>query len=230
MTAYSGTENLEVMAEARNYNRFLANIVSSGANISERILDFGTGLGTFAMQLQERGFNVLCVEPDPKLGEQLRSKGLLVVDEIVKIQESSVDYVYTLNVLEHIKDDGEALREIFLCLKPGGRLLIYVPAFPVLYTSMDSRVGHHRRYLRRNLVALLEQGGFQIDDSRYVDSLGFFVTLLFKAFDNGTGKIGRTSLKLYDRLVFPLSRFLDRLFWPLFGKNILVRARRPSTR
>lgn len=227
MDAYAGRENLEVMTKARNYNRFLAGTVSSGVDLTERVLDFGAGLGDFAVPLQERGFDVTCVEPDRNLGERLRGKGLRVEDDVARIPECSVDYVYTLNVLEHIEDDGLALAQIFRCLKPGGRLLIYVPAFPLLYTSMDEKVGHYRRYLRRGIVALLERSGFRVERSRYVDSIGFFATLLFKVLDNGSGRVEEGPLVLYDRLVFPLSRCLDFLCWPFFGKNVLVRARRP---
>ena len=55
--------------------------------------------------------------------------------------------------------------------------MVYVPAFNVLYTSMDALVGHHRRYRSSELVTLLERAGFVISKKAYTDVLGFFVTL-----------------------------------------------------
>jgi predicted SAM-dependent methyltransferase len=137
-------------------------------------------------------------------------------------------FAYTLNVLEHIVADDAAARALYEVLRPGGRLLVYVPAFNLLYSSMDRRVGHHRRYRRRTLVPLLEAAGFAIESARYCDSLGFLAALAFKAIGNREGTIAPASVSLYDRVAFPLSRVLDRVTQRFFGKNILVVARRPA--
>ena len=74
--AYTGCDNLEVMAEAVNYNRFLVDCVDkhvSSANL--RVLDFGAGSGTYADMLAERGITPDCLEPDTDLQHVLRSKG-----------------------------------------------------------------------------------------------------------------------------------------------------------
>ena len=140
----------------------------------------------------------------------------------------SADFIYTLNVLEHIENDHLVLLQLFATLKPGGRLLVYVPAFAILYTSMDRKVGHYRRYSRQSLVGALRQAGFQVDDARYVDCMGFLATLLYRLVDNKEGDINPSALRLYDRVAFPVSRALDRNFSRLFGKNLLVYARRPE--
>ena len=75
--------------------------------------------------------------------------------------DASFNYIYTLNVLEHIEDDAAALRSLHAKLTDGGKLLIYVPAFPVLYTSMDAKVGHVRRYTRDTLMTRVTAAGFQ---------------------------------------------------------------------
>ena len=113
-------------------------------------------------------------------------------------------------------------------LAPGGRLFIYVPAFPVLFTSMDAKVGHVRRYTRATLHASLTNAGFAIRTLRYADSLGFPATLAFKLFDNGRGDVNRAMLRFYDRLAFPLSRALDALTHRWFGKNLLALAVKPA--
>jgi SAM-dependent methyltransferase len=225
--AYSGIDNLEVMAEAENYNRYLLMLVLRHAPHAERVLDFGAGSGQFAVPLAHLGMNVTALEPDDSLRARIASRGLAAVAAPEQLADGDFAYVYTLNVLEHIPDDVAALRQIHTKLAPGGRLLVYVPAFPMLYTGMDAKVGHVRRYTRRSLTAAATAAGFTIDRCTYVDSLGFFATLLFKAIGDGSGSINRTALRLYDRLVFPVSKVVDVLMRRWLGKNLLLVARRP---
>ena len=135
-------------------------------------LAVGAGAGTFARPVAAGGASVICMEPDDGLREELARSGLDVTATLADIEESSVDYAYTLNVLEHIRDASETIAELYRCLKPGGRLLVYVPAFQCLYSQMDAHVGHFRRYRRKPLVQLLESAGFDVISARYVDSLG----------------------------------------------------------
>ena len=226
---YSGVDNLEVMMEAKNYNRHLVQLITSYAKSTRSLVDFGAGTGTFARAISEQGYEVACVEPDSYLREKLRSDGFVVYSDITELSKMSSDFIYTLNVLEHIENDHQALFQLFATLRPGGRLLVYVPAFAILYTSMDRKVGHYRRYSRKSLVGALHQAGFQIDDARYVDCIGFLATLLYRLTDNKEGDINPRALRLYDRLAFPVSRALDRNFSRMFGKNLLVYARRPES-
>ena len=105
MSNYTGTENLEVMREAKNYNRYLLKLVSSHADRNERIVDFGAGTGTFALPMMAAGYNVSCVESDPTLARFLESKQLQVYPGLEKFSDGTVDYIYSLNVLEHTIDD-----------------------------------------------------------------------------------------------------------------------------
>ena len=146
--------------------------------------------------------------------------------DLSSVADGTVACIYSLNVLEHIEDDTAIVRELRRKLKPGGKLLIYVPAFQVLYSSMDRKVGHFRRYRLGPLCALLKSAQFEVQDARYVDSLGFLATLVFKLIDKGSGEINVGMLKLYDRAVFPLSRLLDLLLGRVGGKNLFVVATR----
>lgn len=227
--AYTGVENLEVMAEAVNYNRYLVDLVVSGGAPGDRVLDFGAGAGTFARPVSAAGFQVTCVEPDDHLRGILAREGMAVADAIGGVPAESADYVYTLNVLEHIEDDMAALRELFRVLRPGGRMLVYVPAFQVLYTSMDRRVGHHRRYRLKPLVEMVRDAGFSIRRAAYADSLGFGAALVYRMADPGDGRVGSRGLKLYDHWVFPLSRRLDTFLGRWFGKNVVIMADKPGS-
>lgn len=223
---YTGVDNLEVMEEAENYNRFLLDLIARHAQ-GTRILDFGAGNGTFARPCRARGMDVTALEPDRRLHAMLQESGVPAVRDVGELPDGAFDYAYSLNVLEHIADDVEALRGLIEKLRPGGQFLVYVPAFPTLYTSMDRKVGHVRRYTRATLTAAVAAAGFRVHDVRYADSLGFAATLAFKGLDNGRGDVNRPLLKLYDRLVFPVSRALDALTHRWFGKNLVLVASRP---
>jgi len=224
---YTGADNLEVMREAFNYNAWLLRLIRRHAPSKGRVLDFGAGSGTFALPLQRAGLAMSCVEPDVALGSMLRAEGLVCVPALEQLEEAAFDFAYTLNVLEHIDDDAAALTTLRTKLKPGSRLLVYVPAFQVLYGPMDRKVGHLRRYRRLDLVRCVRKAGFTVERSRYADSLGFFAALAFRLLRReATGELNPAHIRLYDRWAFPLSLVLDTIAWPFFGKNVIVVARR----
>lgn len=232
---YSGRDNLDVMAHAKNYNQFLLNVVLSHAHPNQLIVDFGAGNGTFAAPIahtavmhQQPNYQIVCVETDPVLSKALQEQGLNVVNDLEQLADGSVDYLYSLNVLEHIKDDDAIAKLWFRKLRVGGQLLVFVPAFQFLFTSMDHHVGHHRRYTRTLITHVLKTAQFSITDSQYVDSLGVLATLLYKTFDQGGGQVNLRMLQIYDQWVFPLSRLIDRVTGRLLGKNVLVRAIKPA--
>lgn len=228
MSHYPGTENLAVMAHAVNYNRFLLQLVLRHAPKNQRMIDFGAGIGTFAKQLIQEGQSILAIEPDPDQRAMIEREGIEAVAHLETLPDGQADYIYTLNVLEHIEDDQAAIHTCFAKLKQGGRLFIYVPAFPSLFSSMDAKVGHFRRYLKHDLRQQVAQAGFAVEACRYADSLGYFATLLFKWLDQrNDGSFSVWQVLIYDRLFFPLSRLLDCICSPFFGKNLLVIARKP---
>lgn len=226
-TAYTGADNLEVMREARNYNAFLITLIERYAPPGGRVLDFGAGSGTFAREVRCEGRSVLCVEVDQRQADALMAEGFSTTRSSAVLETGSVDFLYSLNVLEHIEDDAAAAADLFRVLKPGSQALIYVPAFQCLFSSMDRKVCHFRRYTRASLRRPLEAAGFVIEDLRYADSLGFFASLAFKVLGNDSGTINKGALIAYDRFAFPLSRLLDSVVDRLLGKNVYAVVRRP---
>lgn len=219
---YAGRDNLEVMDVAVNYNRWLAGLATAWLGTSGRILDFGSGSGTLTRLLRERGMSVLAVEPDATLSSALSAEGVEVHRSLDTVPAGSLDGIASFNVLEHIEDDAQALQALATKLRAHGRLFLYVPAFQSLYSSMDRKVGHFRRYRRRPLVHLLESCGFRVHACRYADSLGFGAALLYKALGSDTGQISSRSVRVYDRLLFPASRLIDWLIRGTVGKNVLA--------
>jgi SAM-dependent methyltransferase len=215
-----------LLKEARNYNRWLTDqVLAAKLPRAERIADLGAGRGTFAEMLRARGLEIDCIEPDPENQIILRQSGFSVRATMDEHEPESVDYVYTLNVLEHVPDDEALVRFVFSRLRRGGRLFIFVPAFPILWSRLDDYVEHQRRYRRAPMVAMLRRAGFVLERARYADCLGFFAALLFGR--SAKSEISPRSIWLYDRLLFPVSRFFDPVLGLLFGKNLAVICRKP---
>lgn len=85
--------------------------------------------------------------------------------------DASVDAVVSANLLEHVPDDEQALREIRRVLRPGGRAVIIVPAGPSTYDYYDRFLGHERRYARRELAGKAAVAGLEVVEDGYVGSL-----------------------------------------------------------
>jgi len=225
---YHGIDNLEVLADAVRYNRFLVDAVVAESRGCGVAVDFGAGTGSLSKMTRDRGLQVTCVELDPHLRRRLRDLGFEVYENVDDIADHSLEFIYSLNVLEHIEDDEGTLTALFSKLRPGGRFLLYVPALQVLYSSMDRKIGHYRRYHKQGLLLLARRAGFAIDRAEYADSMGFFVTLLYKIIGSKQGDVSGLSVRIYDRFLFPISRGMDRIGCSrLFGKNLLVVMRRP---
>ena len=219
---YTGVDVLETLDRATNYNSLLLNIILQSSGDCCRMLDFGAGIGTFAKLLRNRGVDVVCVEPDVLLANGLLRDGFLTFNSLNEVPDGSFDFIFTLNVLEHIENDQTSFCRLATKLARGGRLLIYVPAFQCLWTSLDEKVKHYRRYRRAGLERLARSAGLGVCKTRYVDSLGFLAALGFKVFGNKNGHLGARAVILYDRCVVPLSRLLDLLVGRLFGKNVYL--------
>jgi SAM-dependent methyltransferase len=219
---YTGVDVLETLDRATNYNSLLLDLILDSSGDCSRMLDFGAGIGTFAKLVRNRGIDVVCVEPDALLANGLVREGFLTFNDLNEVPDDSFHFIFTLNVLEHIEDDGAACCGLAAKLAKGGRLLIYVPAFTCLWTRLDKRLEHCRRYRRARLEQLARSAGLTIWKTRYADSLGFFATLGFKLFGNKNGDLSARAVNFYDRYIVPLSRSLDFVFGRLFGKNVYL--------
>jgi hypothetical protein len=232
---YSGIEELLDLEQSLEfYNKDIVKKMLNGLGLLNRskspslIVEFGAGTGTLVEVMeQEHGLKPVCVEIDPKLIEILKSKGFQTYTDI-KMLPNSAEFIYTSNVLEHIKDDVDALVQIRSKMLPGALLAIYVPALPILYSEMDAKVGHYRRYTKKELKQKVLDAGLNIDYCHYNDVLGVPAMLSLKLFGfKGKSGIGsKKSLIIYDKIIYPVSMLLDFLFMKrIIGKNLLLIAR-----
>ena len=224
--SYTGVDNLEAMEAAVRYRAFLAGLIERcGPTTNAEVMDFGAGVGTYARAARDFGYRVCCVEPDAQLGARLQEEGFRWSASVDACPAESFEFVYSFNVLEHIEADGEALRSLLSASKKGATLLLYVPAFPMLFSAMDRHVGHVRRYRRRALIELVEEAGFVVDRCRFVDSLGFVAGLVYRLLGR-SGTLSTGAVASYDR-VFPISRALDHLVDRWVGKNLVLLGHSP---
>ena len=224
---YSGIDNLVEMTAAPNYNQYqVETIMDALPDETVEALDFGAGLGGFADELCRRGKRIICIEKDKYLLDKLLDRGLEAYESFDSIVPNSISFIYSLNTLEHIENDRLILTRMHQSLTQDGCLLLFLPAFQVLYSSMDKKVGHHRRYNKHNLLDKLKETGFVIETCNYCDSIGFLASLVYKYIGNKDGDINAISISIYDRWLFPLSRTLDYLLHSWMGKNIWVLARK----
>lgn len=223
---YEGTALLLLGEHLRNYNAAIADMVASAASRGDRAIDFGAGVGTLTREVAVRIGKPDCVEPDARQRDALASVGFRCFSDIADVPAGAYDFVYSSNVLEHIDDDVGTLHELYRVLRPGGRLLLYVPAFQSLYTAMDAAVGHRRRYDSAMLAERLRRARFRVDRMRYVDMLGYLASIVFKLTSNRLGDVNERTLRLYDSYVFPVTRAIERFISPPFGKNVVAIATR----
>jgi SAM-dependent methyltransferase len=205
--------SLDRMADADRYNAWL--LERAQPFLGTRVLEIGAGIGTFTRTLTE-GRDVVAVEPDPALVTTLRAaapSAQVVEGEIGAAPPGPYDSIVCFNVLEHIADDAGSLGAFRERLRPGGHLLLLVPAHPFLYGSLDRAFAHERRYAKGPLRGLLRDCGFDVVALRRVNPVGALGWLVSSRL-LGRDEIPSGPLKLYDRLV-PLLRLLDRIELPL---------------
>jgi SAM-dependent methyltransferase len=129
-----------------------------------QILDAGCGSGRNMVELS--GFGTAAgLEPSERGAEVARARGVgeVVVATIdsMPFETGRFDLIACLDVLEHIEDDREALRELRRVARPGGVLLITVPAYPQLWSSHDELNRHYRRYTRPELLSRAVEAGWR---------------------------------------------------------------------
>jgi len=220
---YTGRENLEAMAEAVNYNRFLINLIHNQVNNAktDRILDFGAGSGTYAKMLRVKGLEVDCLEPDKILQSELSNQHFKVIPSLADIKPNTYHVIYALNVFEHLEDDFAEIAKLTSVLRKKGKLIIYVPAFQVLFSEMDKKVGHYRRYRKKRLTELAEIAGLKVEELSYLDPIGFSASFVYKL-GKGSGVLNPKSVKIYDKYIFRVSKSIHPISKNILGKNALM--------
>jgi SAM-dependent methyltransferase len=218
----SGPDILDALAGARRFNRWMAGIIEP--YIGKRVLEAGAGIGNLTRILSPRRQRYIAADIDTEYLARLHARFQHRPKmEVLRCDLSNpadfealagaVDSVVCLNVLEHVQDEMAALRNIYTALQPGGRAIVLVPCGPEIFGSLDTALGHFRRYSRQELQQKMEQAGFRVErilDFNRVSRPAWYVTgrLLKRK------TISRLQLYFFDRLVWLWRRIDHLLPWP----------------
>jgi|CXWL01.1.fsa_nt_gi 2-polyprenyl-3-methyl-5-hydroxy-6-metoxy-1,4-benzoquinol methylase len=226
-----GSHILHQLERARRVNRWMAAAIARWAG--SRVLEIGAGIGNITTWLLPRD-RYVASDINPQYLAYMRNfalgKPYLEIDR-VDLENSATfdrhrgqfDTVVCLNVLEHVRDPKVAMRNLASALAPGGRLLLYVPQGPGLYSSLDEVLGHRCRYTAAMLRGEIEAAGLTLEHLEGMNRLGVLGWWW-------NGKVlrrrhfGRFQLKAFDLLV-PLLRRIDR-FLPGRGLGLVAIARK----
>lgn len=221
------TVTLESMSQAVWYNQWTLNKFTPF--IYGDILEVGCGIGNFTGLLAKYG-KIWAVDINQEYIKKNKPDKKINVGfgDIEKgkyfFKEKKFDSIVCLNVLEHIKDDNSAIKNLFTLLKSGGKLILLVPAHQFLYGEIDRSIGHVRRYNKGDLTRRLEETGFKILLSRklnFLGALGWFIAGRILKEDI----VKKGNIKIFN-LVAPLVLSLEDLFETPMGTSILAVAQK----
>jgi SAM-dependent methyltransferase len=229
----SGTYS-SAIADAQNYMNWV--IGQFQLYLKGRIVEVGFGHGHYSEMLSKFGdywgvdHDRDSVEQASKAmpGRNFAACDILVREQLRSLFPAGVDAVFSINVLEHIEDDATAIANLVDVLKPGGHLLISVPALMLLYNDLDRLAGHCRRYTTKRLQALLSDQPVEIIRLSYfnpIGGLGWLANRL-KRYDSLNDSAVNGQIALFDKYIVPVSRALDPLSRSFFGQSVTCVARR----
>ena len=226
---YDGRE-FEALSNATNYYQWILREFSPF--VRGRVVEVGAGAGNFSAHVLAlpRVVTLLLVEPSPNLFPLLRQR--FAQDPRVQLMSGEIedvtveaDAVILVNVLEHLHDPHATLQSISSRLAPGGHLLLFVPALPWLFGSLDTTYGHLRRYTRSTLEQGLRQASFHLLQLKYFNLPGclswYMAGKLFRC-----KTIQPWSVRLYDTWVVPWISRIERYWTPPLGQSLVAIARK----
>lgn len=225
--SYVGKE-LELFAKADRWKHYWISKIRP--YVSGDVLEVGAGIGANTVRLvggAEKRW--VCLEPDPKLAEELRKRvesfqGEAAIE--VRVGGTSslsrtepFDTILYIDVLEHIENDREEIDRAASLLKPGGHLVLLSPAHQWLFSPFDKAIGHYRRYTRATLRAVIPRTLHTVK-LLYLDSVGLLAS-------TGNRFLLRESLPsakqifAWDKLMVRCSKFADPITGFNVGRSIL---------
>ncbi|HEY7486057.1 MAG TPA: class I SAM-dependent methyltransferase [Streptosporangiaceae bacterium] len=219
-------------ADKPRYRRYQYDLIAPHCGRS--LLEVGAGLGEFAAQFTGLDRQVV-TDVDPDAVEVLKARFAERPEAEARVFDLAagdhldrpVETVVAINVLEHFEDDAAVLALLARSARPGGTLVLWVPGYQSLYGEFDRRVGHFRRYAPATLRAAADRAGLGVEMVRPVNLLGglawWAAVRMGRAMSPKSGAVG-----LYDRVLVPATRVLDRLVPIRFGQSVLAVLRVPD--
>lgn len=209
----------------------------AGREAGLRIVEVGCGIGNFTATLADRQL-IVALDVEPSCIEKHRQRFRdcpTVQSEVMDVcapqfhslAAHRADSVVCLNVLEHIADDFLAISNMASILAPKGKIILIVPAFPALYGPIDEKLGHHRRYGKRDLSALADRGGLEVKTLNYMNSIGLLGWWVNAKVISRQAQ-SESQILIFDRLIVPVMSRIESLAPPPFGQSIFAVLEKPA--
>lgn len=231
---YYDGRDLEALANLQRYQTWI--VEHFQPYLKGEVVEYGAGAGNISVLLARSVKRLHLVEPSQNLVQQLSRRfagnaqieihSTSLEEHVRSLPEASMDGFALVNVLEHVEDDAQALAGMARALKPGGHLMLFVPALEFLMSPMDKRLCHKRRYQRGTLSPKIRQSGLEVVRASYMDVLGIGAWWLVHKLGRRT-EFNPGMANLYDRLFVPLTRGFERMVPPRIGKSLVLIARKP---
>ena len=225
------SEVLEGLATAVNHRRWFVELAL--VHLGEHPIEIGSGLGDYALEWAPHFPRFTATEADPdrllQLKERLAAQTNVEVRQMFLPTDEENEYTgaVSYNVLEHIEDDVAALHSMGRLVRPGGAVVLIVPAFPFAMSPVDVATGHFRRYTKRSMAEALHGAGLRVERLTYVNALGLVGYYLATSVCKMTPKEG-PMVKFYDRFVLPVTKGAERVIRTPFGQSVFAVARVPE--
>ena len=190
-------------------------------------LDLGCGLGGFLQPLEDLGYEVYAADMDSESLVHCAERGFTTATEVdcyrLPYPDESFDLVTLYDVIEHIEDDYRAMAEVARVLKPGGRVMISVPAYQFLYANNDKAAQHFRRYSRRRVESVFASAGLATERNTHANVLLFPVILPIVLLSKGLEKLFlRERESDHTNLSWPMPGFMHTLLFRIFSAELWV--------
>ena len=231
------------MASVTHYHEYLWSFVQPW--LGRRVMEIGVGFGQYTRRMLAEQRRVLGCDLDAGHLQELRASTASPLLETQRLDLENPeparaastafapDTIILLNVLEHIRTDKSAVDFLRQVAAPGGRLILIVPALAVLHNGLDREAGHHRRYSRASLAAVLEAAGWEIESLRYINFPGVpgwlvagWLSRMSRAKTDLNAPSTNWLLRFYDRFFVGFSRLTDPLAARVVGLSVAAVARK----
>lgn len=227
MSDNHGTKTLESMSQAVWYNSWLLGKFKK--HLGKKILEVGCGIGNFSETISEFG-KVWSIDIETEYVKKKKKTSHIGFGNIEAgkyfFKKQKFDSIVCLNVLEHIKDDQQALKNIYDLLNNNGYLILLVPAHQFLYGEIDKSISHYRRYSSNKLQMKIKEVGFSVISHRQLNILGalgwFFAGRVLRE-----KVVGENKISIFNK-VAPFLLPIEDIIEPPFGISLLIIAQKTS--
>lgn len=232
----SGHISLEVMSKADKFNQWMAETIAP--YVSGKTLEIGSGLGNISRHFIDNNYQITLSDIDPYylviLKNQFQNrnnvKHIISIDlqsshfaESYKEFENKFDTVFYLNVLEHLEFEDLAIKNSQFLLKPGGSLIVLVPAYTFLYSPMDKALDHYRRYTQKRLNHVFQRNNMVVTKSFYFNFLGIGAWIYGKIKKLKT--VPKSEMSTFNALI-PLAKLFDKALLHSMGLSVISIAKK----